>query len=268
MTSAEMATQLTNVNISEVKLLEIYRLIKNRLTSTEDAETFYRQTSWMVVSHRSEENIASGQKEGLRQILGQWAQRLMAREDLSTLRTLLPPIKDDAIQLFNIAQNPKAAATVTEGEHIVPRFEKFIGEATLATVDYREALKGLLTELAAWLESLESTDLDELLGYTLLSKRKVERSDKNGPLSVIAEIKTWFPQVADLYLALRAPIGRQAILDKVNTPNCTPEDLLAAAKVLGKEAEIKAVLKGKSGMDLATAKIQAKVLLREEMRKA
>jgi len=268
MTSAEMATQLTNVNISEVKLLEIYRLIKNRLTSTEDAETFYRQTSWMVVSHRSEENIASGQKEGLRQILGQWAQRLMAREDLSTLRTPLPPIKDDAIQLFNIAQNPNAAPAATEEEHIVPRMEQFLEEATLTTVDYRAPLRGLLNDLAAWLESLGEAELDSLLGQVVTSYGKTQRIAKEHQKPLIEEIREWFPQVANLYVALKAPVGRQAILDKLSTPNATADEILAAAKILGQEPEIKAMLKGKSGMELATAKIQAKVLLRQAMRKA
>lgn len=263
MTSAEMATKLADVNISEVKLLEIYRLIKNSLSSLDDGETFHRQTAWMIASHRSEENIVTGQKEPLRQLLGNWVQKLLNKEALRGLSQV-----DSGITPFNIAQNPNAAPPATEEEHVVPRFEKFLAESTLTTVDYREQLQDLLSELSTWIDTLGEAELDSLATEVLGAYGKSKRINKDSQFQLLKEVKVWFPQVANLYLALKTPLGRQAILDKLNTPSATIDEIIAAAKVLGHEAGIKGMLKGKSGMELATAKISAKIFLREEMRKA
>lgn len=246
----QAANILANPQSSDPKLEEVYNFLYN---ASRDADTFYRGAQGYFYYDRSTRCIKPEEKGLFRQYMIRELETQQRRGANAEL----------GITLINIKENPNAAPLPSESEHIIPRLEAFLQTATLSTVNYLPQLAELLDECADWIESLREEAFDEALSAVVLLQRAAKRSDLSKQAEILANAKDIMSTLTDLYLALKAPTGDTAIIEKGLTGNATADEILAAAKILGKGKEIQKLFEGKKGMALGVAKINAKQALRE-----
>lgn len=247
------AMVLAHYQITDQQLGEVYDFLY-RAISSDRQETFYRNAQAYFTYSREGREVNPATRDFLKKFLIEALEKVQMRQANSNLA-------DMGINLVNAKQHPNAAPLAEDP--IVPRLEAFLQTATLSTVNYLPQLAELLDECADWIESLREEAFDEALSAVVLLQRAAKRSDLSKQAEILANAKDIMSTLTDLYLALKAPTGDTAIIEKGLTGNATADEILAAAKILGKGKDIQKLFEGKKGMALGVAKIKAKQALRD-----
>jgi hypothetical protein len=169
--------------------------------------------------------------------------------------------EDLGIKSFKLSDAaPEHQTTAEENSNAVTGLEKFLLTPRPSTISCLAELSSNLTAVAEWLEHYQESDFDEIAIEFRTVARQAALNYLPDQKKLLAEAQGLLDIVVELTLELRAPTGKDAIIELGRAKGSTKEQILAAAQALSKEKhkEVKAIF---GDNDDAVLRIKTRKLL-------